>query len=145
VHVAAGCLADLVDGVRDRHHVVGERPLEASLLPLGRAEVHDPWIGSVLAQDADRAGLARHVVHLGREHQRRHEQDRRATLLLLGVVMAEPVDALLSRQLVRRGLLVGGEAAEARDLERVLGGGADPVDRRGQRVGQQRHLRHILL
>ena len=40
--VAAGLLADAVDRLVDREHVVVERALEPALLALGSAEVDDP-------------------------------------------------------------------------------------------------------
>ena len=71
VHVAAGGLADAVDGVRDGQHVIGERALQPALLALGGAEVDHPRIDAVLVQEGDGAGGGRDVVDLGGQHHRR--------------------------------------------------------------------------
>ena len=76
VDVAAGRLADAVDGVADGDDVVGEGALEPALLVLGGAEVDHPGVGAVLVQDGDRARRRRDVVDVGGEHQRRHEEHR---------------------------------------------------------------------
>ena len=141
VHVAAGLAPDPVDGIGDRDHVVGERSLESPLLALGRPEVDDPRIDPVVAQDRHRAGRRRDVVDLGREHHRRHQQDRRPTT---AVVVAQLVDAMLGGDLVRRRLLVGRQAAEASDLQRVLRRGSEsayrPRDRLRHQLHRQRHI-----
>ena len=49
-------------------------------------------------------------------------------------VAAQPVDGPLGDDLVRRRLLVGLEAAEARHLEGVLRRGAEPAGRRGDQI-----------
>ena len=155
VHVLPSCLADPVDGVGDGEYVVGERALESTLLPLRRAEVDDPGVGAVLAEDRDRARRRRHVVHLGGEHHRRDKQDRRtvvrrrrravaagrrrAALLGRRVIPPQAVDALLGDDLVRGGLLVGRQSAKPRDLERILGRGSEPADRPGDLLRQEVH------
>ncbi len=136
VDVAPGRPADPLDRVGDRDHVVGEVALEPSLLALGSAEVDDPGVGSVLVQDRDRARGRRDVVDVGREHQRRH-QDQRRTDGLVGVVAPQPVDRPLGDDLERRRLLVGLQATESRHLERVLRRGADPRRRLRDRLRDQ--------
>ena len=74
--VGAGRLAHPVDRVGHRQHVVCKRALKPTGLALGRPEVDHPRIGAAIVQQADRAGGRRHVVDLGGEHQRRHQQDR---------------------------------------------------------------------
>jgi len=59
---------------------------------------------------------------------------------MIGVVTAQAIDPVLADDLERRWLLIGVEAAEARDLERVLGRGADPGSGARERLGQQLHL-----
>ena len=76
----------------------------------------------------------RDVVDVGGEHQRRH-QEHRGTGRPIGVVVAQAVVAPLGGDLVRRRLLAGLQSAEARDLERVLGGGAETGCRFGDRIG----------
>ncbi len=127
-----------------REHVVGERALEPALLLLGRAEVDHPGLDPVRVQDRHGAARRRDVVDLGREHHRRHEQDRRDVgTLAVGtigrVVAAQAVDAALGEDLVGGRLLLGLQAAEAGHLEGVLGGGADPRGGRGDRVWDERH------
>jgi hypothetical protein len=95
VHVLAGRIADPVDRVRHRQHVICQRALEAAGFALGRAEVDHPRVGAVLAQDRHRAGVRSDVINLGREHQRRYEQDRRAAALLVCVVVTQAIHALL--------------------------------------------------
>ena len=60
------------------------------------------------------------------EHHRRHQHDRRCAAVGVRVVVAQAVYALLAGDLERRRFLVGREAPEARDLERVLGRRAEP-------------------
>ena len=119
VDVGAGRPADQVDRLGDGDDVVGEVALEPTLLALGGAEVDHPGVGALAVQDRDRARRRRDVVDVGREHQRRHQQHRRPGRLA-GVVVAQPEDRASRGDLERRRLLVGLEAAEARDLERVL-------------------------
>jgi hypothetical protein len=59
--------------------------------------------------------------------------------LLVGVVVAEPVDPLLARDLVRGWLVPCLEPAEARDFERVLGGGAESGHRAREPAEDWRH------
>ena len=154
VDVLPGRRSDPVDGVGDGEHVVGERSLESPLLLLRGAEVDDPRIGPVLAQDRDRARRRRDVVDLGGEHHRRDEQDRRAVIgrprrpvaarrvavaPSVGVVPPQPVDALLGDDLVRRRFLVGRQSAEPRHLERVLSGAAKAADRPRDLLWQEVH------
>ena len=56
--VAAGRLADAVDGVGDRDDVVGRGALEPALLVLGRAEVDHPGIDAALVQAPRRRSSA---------------------------------------------------------------------------------------
>ena len=95
----------------------------------------------MLVQDRDRAAAPRHVVDLGRQHQRRDEHDRRRAVVRPGVVAAELEHALLGDHLVRRRLVVGRQPAEPSDLERVLRGGADAADRCGDRLRHAGHRR----
>jgi hypothetical protein len=95
MHVIAGRIADPVDRVRHRQHVIRQRALEAAGFALGRAEVDHPWVGAVLAQDRHRAGVRSDVIDLGGEHQRRYQQDRRPASLLVGVVVTQAIHALL--------------------------------------------------
>ena len=95
MHVVAGRVADAVDGVRHRQHVVGQRALEAARFALGSAEVDHPGVGAVLAQNRHRAGVRGNVIDLGGEHQRRHQQDRWPAALLVGVVVTQAIHALL--------------------------------------------------
>jgi hypothetical protein len=143
VDVQAGGRVHAVDGVGHGQHVIGQRALESPLLLLGRPEVDDPRIDAVLAQQCDRARARRHVVHLRREHHRGHEQHRGRAGRAVGVVVAQPVDALFARDLVRGRLLVGGEPAEARHLERILRRRAQPYGRSRQLLGDQVHVRSI--
>ena len=143
--VVAGLGADPVDRLVDREHVVVEGALEAALLALGRAEVDDPRIDAVAAQDLDRAGRGSDVVDVGGEHHRRHEQQGRARRRLRSLpgggreVAAQPVDRPRRDDLEGRRLLVGLEAAEAGHLERVLRRGAEPAGRRGDQIFDERH------
>ncbi len=107
MNVASGHAVHLLDSVGDRQHVVGERPLEASLLVLRRAEVDYPGIDPVLAQDRGRARCRGNVVDVSREHHGRHQEQRRP-LALVRVVPPQSVDALLRDDLVRRGFVLGG-------------------------------------
>ena len=77
MHVAARRLTDLIDDIRDGQHVVGQGPLQSSLLTFRRAEVNDPWIDAMFVQDRDGAGMGGNVVDLRRQHQRRYQHDRR--------------------------------------------------------------------
>ena len=54
--VSAGLLADAVDRLVDCDHVVIERTLETSLLPLRRTEIDDPGVDAVAVEDVDGAG-----------------------------------------------------------------------------------------
>ena len=142
VHLAAGDRAHAVDRVADRHDMVGERALQAALLALGSAEVDHPGIGGVLVQDGDGARRRRDVVDVGGEHHRRHEHDRRTGIpapVGRREVAAQPVDPPLCGDLVRRRLLAGLQAAEARHLERVLRGRAEPRHGPHDDVGQKPH------
>ena len=121
--------------------MIGQGALQPALLALGRAEVDHPGVDAAVLQQRHRAGLRRDVVDLGGEHHRRHEQHRRPAGRLAGVVAAQPVDALLADHLEGRGLLVDVQAAEARDLERVLGGRAEAAGRLGEGARQERHGR----
>jgi hypothetical protein len=142
VNVAAGEAVHAIDRIGDGQHVIGQRPLEASLLALRGTEVDDPGIDSVLPEDGDRAGSRRHVVDLRGQHHRR-DQDHRRALPLIGVVAPQPVDPLLGGHLVRRRLVLGGKAAKPRDLQRVLGSDAEPRGAARDRVRDQRHA-HII-
>ena len=132
VDVAAGRLADAVDGVADARRR-GRRACARGRPPRARGRRSRPPTGRRRARAGRETALERRrdVVDVGGEHQRRDEQHRRAGGRILGVVVAQPVDRPLGGDLVRRRLLAGLEAAEARDLERVLGGGAEA--RRGLR------------
>ena len=121
--------------------MVGERALEPALLALGRAEVDHPRIDPVLVQDRDRAAAPGHVVDVGRQHQRRDEHDRRRALVGPWVVATKLEHALLGRHLVGRRLVVGGQPAEASDLERVLCDRAYAADRGGDRLRHAGHRR----
>jgi hypothetical protein len=77
----------------------------------------------MLVQDRDRARRGRDVVDVGGEHQRRHQQHRGANRAV-GEVAPQPVRRPGGDDVERRRLLVGLQAAEPRDLERVLCGGA---------------------
>jgi hypothetical protein len=125
VHVVTGRIADPVDGVRHRQHVVSQRPFQTPHFALGRAEVDNPGVRTVVAQDRHRARARGNVVDLGGEHQRRHQQDRGTDTVLVWVVVTQAVHALLRNQLVWRRLLVGRQPTEARHFERVLSGGSD--------------------
>ncbi len=141
--LVAGLLADQVDGLVERDHVVVEGALEATLLVLGGAEVDHPRIDAVTGEDLDRAGRRRDVVDVGGEHHRRHQQQRRPRPLLRvrrrRVVAAEPVNGPGRDDLERRGLLVGLEAAEARHLERVLRHVGEPAGRRSDQIAEWWH------
>lgn len=67
-----------LDGVADPEHVIGERTLEPALLALGSAEVDDPRIDPVRPEKPDGALVRVDVVDLGRQHERRHEQQGRS-------------------------------------------------------------------
>ena len=124
VDVALAGVADVGDRLGDGDDVVGERALEPALLLLGRAEVDDPGLDAVVAQDRDRAGRRGDVVDVGGEHQRRHEDDVRNGRLVdvvVGEVAAQAVVGALGGDLEGLRLLAGLEAAEAQHLERVLG------------------------
>src|SRR5205823_3591943 len=73
---------------------------------------------------------------------RRDEQHRRARapVAIRGVV-PQPVDGKFGDNVVGRGLLVGLEAAEARHLERVLGGSPKPGNGPRDRLRDQIHRR----
>ena len=122
--VPARRLAHDVDGVADRADVVGERALEAALLALRGAEVDDPGRHAAAVEDAHRRRARRDVVDLGAQHERRHEQHGRAPArpadAPVGEVAAQAEDPMLGDDLVRRRLLARLQAAEARDLQRVL-------------------------
>jgi hypothetical protein len=94
VDVESRSRSNPVDGVRDGEHMIGERALEAAGLALGGTEVDHPGIDSVLAQHRHAARRRRHVIDLGREHERGHEEDG-WTGATLGEVAAQPVHALL--------------------------------------------------
>jgi hypothetical protein len=139
MNVAAGGVADSVDRIGDREHVIGEGALESSLLLLRRAEVDHPRIDAVLAQNRHRARGGRDVVDLGRQHHRRHQQHRRAGGLAARVVVTQPVNAVLALDHVGRRLLIGGQAAEAGHLEGVLGRGANTHGGSRDRLRKQVH------
>ena len=134
VDVAAGRLADAVDRVADRDDVVGERALEPALLVLGRAEVDHPGVDAVLVQDRD-----------ARSTPARRRRRRRRASSAAPAASGAPAPrrrssgaagrSALGRDLVRRRLLAGLEAAEARHLERVLRGRAEPGYGLGDRIG----------
>ncbi len=141
VHVMAGDLPHALDCVRDGQDVVSERPLQPALLPLGRAEVHHPRVGSVAVEDRHGARRRGYVVDLGRQHHGRHQQHRRtggwSGGVAVVVVVTQAVDALLADHLIRRRLLFGVQAAEAGHFERILRGSAEPGHRPGDRLRQQ--------
>ena len=128
--VASGLLAHDVDRFADGQDVVVEIAFEATRVAIGMAEVDDPGVEPVGVQRADGRRLRRHVPHLGREHERRDEQDRhRCVRNLVGEVVPQPVVVVLGLDGVGRGRLAGLEAAEAHDLGDVSRG-------RGQPAGQ---------
>jgi hypothetical protein len=102
------------------------------------AEVGDPRVGAVLAQDRHRAGARRVVVDL-----ERGSAAARAPPVVRSVRSGRSNGAG-GRRAARSprqtaGLFVGRKAAEPRDLDRLLSGGAEAGDRSRDRSGQLRH------
>jgi hypothetical protein len=149
VHRAAGDLRHLCHRLAERDHVIGQRALEAAGLPLRCAEVDHPRIDPTPGQLGDRARRRGHVVDVGRQHHRWHEEHGWAAIGRRGAVAAQVVDAMGADHLERRRLLARLEPAEPGDLECVLRGLAEPDDGLGHasgddvhRVGEGTHFGH---
>ena len=125
VNVAPGGVLDGVDGLAERHHVVGKVALHPALDLVGFAEVDDPRVDARAVQNADSALVTGDVPHVGRHHHRMHHQHRRPRGFRSGPgvgreVPAQPVHRDAFDDLERRRNSAGLQAAVAQHFETVL-------------------------